>query len=175
MEPADEVETRVSLWEASQWEQLLRRIEEQKIIVSRVIRKRQTSFALDDQRRFRKAKHISAEGAYRKAAQSLTSEMMTYAADEDLQHANELLPNSCRSDGIFTSARPPDSQENPDIIQAEHASWSDAARDKGGPLNGVRYSALVAPGPSGTRPEHIKEMLGIRRRGLANSLLKSQD
>ena len=41
------------------------------------------------------------------------------------------------------------------------------------PLKGVRYSALTAPGPTGMRPEHLKELLGVRQRSAANRLIRA--
>ena len=40
-------------------------------------------------------------------------------------------------------------------------------------MRGVKSAALKAPGPSGTRPEHISELIGIRRKRTANKLLRS--
>ena len=42
-----------------------------------------------------------------------------------------------------------------------------------GPLKGVRYASLTAPGPSGTRPEHISDMLSVARRTDANKLQRA--
>ena len=41
------------------------------------------------------------------------------------------------------------------------------------PLKGVHFAALKAPGPSGLRPEHLSELLGVPRRRVANRLLKA--
>ena len=40
-------------------------------------------------------------------------------------------------------------------------------------LAGVRFPALSAAGPSGARPEHLREALAIRKRPLANRLLRA--
>ena len=42
-------------------------------------------------------------------------------------------------------------------------------------LSGVRFAPLSGPGPTGTRPEHIKEMLSVRRRSYAKHLLRAID
>ena len=42
----------------------------------------------------KKAKRMTAEGAYRKATTSLTSDMMQFSAEEDIKYAKELLPTS---------------------------------------------------------------------------------
>jgi hypothetical protein len=39
-------------------------------------------------------------------------------------------------------------------------------------LQGVRIAALKAPGPSGMRPEHLSELIGVHRRRVANRLLR---
>ena len=41
------------------------------------------------------------------------------------------------------------------------------------PLKGVKYSALVGPGPTGCRPEHFRDMLSVPRRADANRLLRA--
>ena len=40
-------------------------------------------------------------------------------------------------------------------------------------LAGVRFAALSGSGPSGMRPEHLKEQLAVRRRSSANRLLRA--
>ena len=40
------------------------------------------------------------------------------------------------------------------------------------PLKGIRFGPMTAPGPSGRRDEHIRELLSIRRRSVANRLLR---
>ncbi len=46
-------------------------------------------------------------------------------------------------------------------------------------MKGVKYAAMTALGPSGTRPEHANEALGIRQkaiaRRLAHAMLKVQN
>ena len=40
-------------------------------------------------------------------------------------------------------------------------------------LAGVRFKALSAPGPSGARPEHLRDMLQCGRRRVTNRLLRA--
>ena len=40
-------------------------------------------------------------------------------------------------------------------------------------MKGVRFDALTAPGPSGTRPEHAKEAFGIRQKPMAARLARA--
>ena len=62
-----------------------------------------------------------------------------------------------------------------DTAGAPTAPHGDAIPDpaENSPLKGVRYAALTAPGPSGTRPEHIRDMLSVPRRRDANQLLRA--
>jgi len=39
----------------------------------------------------------------------------------------------------------------------------DFIEEKENPLDGVRYAKLTAPGPSGFRPEHLKDLLSVPR------------
>ena len=39
-------------------------------------------------------------------------------------------------------------------------------------LGGVHFRAMSGPGPSGARPEHLREMLSVRRRAVVNRLLR---
>ena len=174
LEPAHEVGQRIDLWIRGRFCELLQRIEEQMIIINRIRRKKQNTRQIDRGRRGRKAKQIAAEGAYRKATQGLTSQMLDFRPEEDVEHATELLPASVRADCLFVP-RGAFGIEQPASADASAVAWADPERDRGGPLKGVRYAALTAPGPTGTRPEHIKEMLGVRKRTLANSLLKALD
>ena len=41
------------------------------------------------------------------------------------------------------------------------------------PLQGVRFAALRGPGPSGTRPEDLAEMLGVLRRRVASKATRA--
>ena len=117
----------------------------------------------------KKAKRMTAEGAYRKATTSLTSDMMQFSAEEDIKYAKELLPTSS-SPSAALAPRPA-----ADTAGAPTAPHGDAIPDpaENSPLKGVRYAALTAPGPSGTRPEHIRDMLSVPRRRDANRLLQA--
>ena len=41
------------------------------------------------------------------------------------------------------------------------------------PLKGIRFPPMTAPGPSLTRPEHVQDMLNIRKRCVANRFLRA--
>ena len=46
----------------------------------------------------KKAKRMTAEGAYRKATTSLTSDMMRFSVEDDVKYGKELLPTSSSPD-----------------------------------------------------------------------------
>ena len=64
----------------------------------------------------------------------------------------------------LSSAEP----EAPDILEEP------SSRDiwEASPLRGVKFGPMTAPGPSGCRPEHIQELLSVRKRSVANRLLR---
>ena len=45
--------------------------------------------------------------------------------------------------------------------------------DKDHPLKGVRYAALTAPGPTGLRAEHLKDLILCRDKRIGNKLTKA--
>ena len=55
-------------------------------------------------------------------------------------------------------------------------SGSDAEvldEDEHHPLQGAHFGPLKGPGPSGTCPEHISEILGVKRRNIASKALRA--
>ena len=162
---ADEVAKRLDLWENGSLETLVQRIEQQAIVNQRN-RSRGSKGAAKAAARGKKAKRMTAEGAYRKATTSLTSDMMQFTAEEDLKWATELLPKSSQPDAAIATRPANDTpaapRDTPALDSMEHS-----------PLKGVRYAALTAPGPSGTRAEHIRDMLSVPRRRDANRLLRA--
>eukprot|EP00973_Karenia_brevis_P023747 3273334-Karenia_brevis.AAC.1 len=55
-------------------------------------------------------RRAAAEGAYRKAATGLTSNLMRFTPDEDRQHANRLIPRTQRADTAFATASTMDNE-----------------------------------------------------------------
>ena len=161
---ADEVDARLTLWEAGRLEELLQRAEQQQIVMKRGRRRpAQASAEMKSQRAVR----LCADGAYRKATSSLVSDMMQMSKDDDLKWAQQLLPVATdHSQAVSQPAEP----RPPNPEAAEQAAAFDAEHS---PLKGVRYSALTAPGPSGMRPEHMSDMLSVPRRAHANRLLRA--
>lgn len=100
-------------------------------------------------------------GAYRKAVQGLEVATARLTADEEAAFATELLPHAGRAG----RERPPLRMPPDDMPVADEAS------DLPKPLEGVRFGPKSGPGPSGRRPEHIRDMLSCSRRRIVNRLL----
>ena len=170
---ADEVSARLGLWEAGTFEALLQRSEQHLIIAGRRRTRGRASRRMtltDPAEKSSRAKRMAADGAYRKATSSLVSEMMPSTSEEDTTWADKLLPRSSlplaalstRMDGSAVAHR----GSNPDASPASFVLDSDDS-----PLKGVKYLALVGPGPTGCRPEDFRDMLSVPRRADANRLL----
>lgn len=113
---------------------------------------------------------MTAEGAYRKATSSLTFDMMQFDAEEDGNHASELLPHSSQPDVAQAVVQPSDADG---ADPPSRSSNTDADAQARSPLKAVRYASLTAPGPSGMRAEHIRDILSAPRRRDANRLLRA--
>ena len=108
---------------------------------------------------------MAAEGACRKAAASLTSDLMNFTADDDRRYADELLPRSQRAGGAYSApgngiGSQPAPRDNP------------GARDElRSPLKGVCYKRMTGPGPIGWRPEHLQDLLSTPRKQQGHPVL----
>ena len=120
----------------------------------------------------KRAKQQAAEGAYRKAVGTLTTEMAHFSAADDRAWADKLLPKTTLPGGSLAAAAPQTQQPAAPGPNLDVAASPQHDTDEW-PLKGVRYSALTAPGPTGTRPEHLKELLGVRQRTVANRLVRA--
>ena len=103
------------------------------------------------------------DGACSRAIAGLTTEVASLAPADQRAWAATLLPDSQRGRRALS---------NPAAASAEAEGDEQERR---GPMQGVRFAALSAPGPSGMRPEHLQEALGVRRRhvcGPLNSALR---
>ena len=83
--------------------------------------------------------------------------MLFFNDQEDVRWAQELLPTSTLGPSAYCDphlAPPPALPES---------TW-----DR--PFSGLHYAALTAPGPTGTRPEHITDLLNVPRRIHANKI-----
>jgi hypothetical protein len=136
------------------------RLEAQQLLAPRSGRQKGGSAAAARQRRCRR---MVGEGAYRKAVKAVSGQPAQLTAADEARFAADLLQASVRSDAlcaIAPTATPP-------------ASRPFRGDGEDHPLKGVRYAALTAPGPSGTRPEHAKELLSCRSRRAGNRLCRA--
>ena len=162
-EAQQEVKLRIEWWAAGAFEDLLNRAE---LYTANRARKRRKGTMTKTQRAG-KARRQAAEGAYRKAVGSLTSDIADLDPAQQRAWARELLPHTTRTGGRHFSAAP-----TPAAASDENSFDQQPGTDRADhPLRGVRFAALSAPGPSGARPEHLKEMLSSNRRALSNRLL----
>ena len=154
-----EVATRIKLWQGGSFGELLHRVEEQMRTRAAAMRRRRG--VNEASRRAHRARVLAREGAFSKAVSSLQTEMAPLDAASQHMWAAELLPTSSRpgralaapvADGAHAAGEPP--------------LWTSA-------LSGVRFGAMSAPGPSGMRPEHLREITSIRKRPLVNKLLRA--
>ena len=106
---ADEVASRLALWENGEFERLLQRAEQQIIVIRKAANKGRPTAASKQGAKAKRAKRLAADGAYRKATSSLISDMMDFDASEDVQWATKLLPRSGHPDdalvpeGVYTA------------------------------------------------------------------------
>ena len=154
---ASEVQKRLTLWEERSFEALLQRAEEQLLLKRKAGKRRKTSGPSDPSERGDRARRTAAVGAYRKATTGLVSSMLSFTEQEDTRWAQELLPTS-----NLGSAAHCDHHLVPPPALPE-STW-----DR--PFSGLHYAALTAPGPTGTRPEHITDLLNVSRRIHANKI-----
>ena len=117
-----------------------------------------------------RAKRMVGEGAYRKAIGAVTSNVATITERQEAAFARDLLPSSDRPDALSTGV----SRAAADSTgQTVPTSQSRDAHGNDHPLKGVKYGALTAPAPTGTRPEHAKEAFGIKQRPVARRLARA--
>ena len=83
--------------------------------------------------------------------------MLSFNEQEDVRWAQELLP---------TSNLGPSAHCDPHL--APPPALPESTWDR--PFSGLHYAALTAPGPTGTRPEHITDLLNVPRRIHANKI-----
>ena len=156
-----ELTSRLELWGAGSFEELLLRAEAQHNARNEARRSRRTGEAA--RQKALRAKKLAAAGAYRKAVLGLTSATALLSADEQEHWAKKLLPRT----------------ERPEEALSREAEGSQAADNTvptaagGRALDGVRFAALSAPGPSGARPEHLKDAFFGRANGAASQLRKA--
>ena len=89
----------------------------------------------------------------------MVSDVAALSPEEQRRWADELLPRAGPTAGAVI---PP---LQPAEVAADSVNGSEAS-----PLRGVRFGPLSGPGPSGTRPEHLRDMLACGRRRSVNRL-----
>ena len=95
------------------------------------------------------------------------------APAEQMIWALKLLPRSSLGESALSSLAPQD-------LEAPHvqsggpvtADGTGRAEWNASPLRGLRFPPMSAAGPSGSRPEHVRDALNIRRRCVANRYLR---
>ena len=121
----------------------------------------------------RKARRQCAEGAYRKAVNTSTSDASLLSAADEARWAATLIPRSTQPALARTPpqaiASDSNSNHGPGGLTLD---GTDPLRDDH-PLKGVRFANLTAPGPTLTRAEHARECLGIKQRPVANRLARA--
>ena len=157
-----ELNTRLRLWNQGDFDTLLIRAEGQALDRQAHQRRRPGR----DKGKGARSRLLAKEGAYGKGVRSLTSEVAAFSQHDELQWSNTLLPQSGSShSAVFSQVASDVHMRDEDVdSQPRHLRSS---------MSGIRFPALSAAGPSGARPEHLKEMLAIRQRCVANSLYKA--
>ena len=175
MHAPEEVALRLGFWQRREYEDLLRRVEIHTASIRSGRRKRKipAKAAESELPRSKAAAVVKmvAEGAYRKATMAMIAEGSILSPEDSRHWASALHPSASDAASVFTR-RPVPSQPaaggGPN--QADAASplaptgMDPEAAGLTHPLRGVRFGALKAPGPSGMRPEHLAELLSVRRR-----------
>lgn len=141
-----EFSLRLNLWHKRDFEQLLHRVQDQARNQTRGTKKIPCV-----KKRGRKARYLVPEGVRARAVTTLTLDLVMLSREDELKYVGELLPCSTRP-GV------------PDLPENHEVEYS---------LKGVRFKVLSAPGPSGARPEHLREMLSCPNKRTARRMVGS--
>ena len=156
-----EVLRRADLFLRRSYEELLSRVELQMAGGGRQGRRRKQTTS----HRQEQARRQTAEGAYRKAVQTLTTSVAQLTPEQNMEWAVRLHP---RAADPATACSAQDGPLQPPPQEPDISAEADED-----PLRGVRFGTLKAPGPTGLRPEHIAELLAVRRRRTARRLRRT--
>ena len=149
-----EMRTRLDLWRTGAFLELLRRIEgQQRPAAGRPGAGRP---------RGERARAMAKSGAYRKAVQSLLTASAELTAAEQQRWASELLPDTESAAPNPVRAAAPNN--DPGVTDTQELPR---------PRDGVHFARLSGPGPSGMRPEHLRDMLGCNWRRAVNRLIRA--
>ena len=105
----------------------------------------------------------ASEGAYRKAIDSITTEVASFTREENANWASVLHPASKDKEAAIFVV--PSSTTESSNVSADNIA--EATRNDQHPLRGIHFGALKGANPSGTRPEHISELLGVSWKRIA--------
>jgi hypothetical protein len=164
MAPVVELERRLGLWEASQFEELLLRIQLQAEARNQVLKNASTSNVKAGAPK--RARRLAKEGARSKAVSGLQGGVKQLSPEQQRHWAGKLLPRAEHPAPAI--ARPAQEGTRP---QAE-SQVNPNGQGPESPLKGIRFAPMTAPGPSGRRNEHVRELLSVRKRSVANRLLR---
>ena len=109
----------------------------------------------------KRSRAMAQGGAFRTSLQALQGRTAQLSAREQREWASKLLPDrqqGARAPVLQAEGRPQPAQESQEVPK---------------PLDGVHFARLSAPGPSGSRPEHLRDMLSCNRRRVVNRLLRA--
>ena len=169
-----ELSTRLMHWYKGEFETLLIRAEETQRDRAQGARRQRVCSSM--KLRGTRARRIARDGAYGKGVSTLHTEVANLSEADQARWSSELLPRSAEPPRACVSSITTAQGTTHDAGQLEgqsrQASTPQPFRHA---LAGIRFPALSAPGPSGMRPEHLKEMLSIRQRGVANRLYRAID
>jgi len=154
-----EIAARFTLWGEGRFAELLVRAEEQ--WHERMAARRCGRVGGAARLRARRARTLAREGAYRKAVVSLTSAVAEFDPEEQRRWAARLLPSSERPETASVAASATDPAE-PGRVGAASAGAK--------AFEGVHFAPLSAPGPSGARPEHIRDAMAARPRHFSSQV-----
>jgi hypothetical protein len=97
--------------------------------------------------------------------QHLIGSVVSYPPDQESSYAQELLPDAGRPQRVMT----PRADAGPAVEDCDSPP-DELFHSSPKPLAGVRFGPESAPGPSGRRPEHLRDMLACSRRRAVNRL-----
>ena len=182
------IRQRLAMLRRNQLQQLLNTVSTERLTADRVGAKRRADGSGSN---VGKVKELARDGALSKAVRRLNGlEVQRYTEAEARRWANELIPTTsdeqrglgarpilgaekAKLDALKTCAEKVGVMQQDEIIEVGSEDDEDgeprgrkrvSARPKiNGYAEGVRFAALSAPGPSGLRPEHLREMALSRR------------
>ena len=124
--------------------------------------------------RARRARSLIGEGAYSKAASSLHTDVADRNEEAHAHWGAALLPCSARLADVALPNTGVEAGAAPAAVAAVSVPDADSGAGRDGAataLKGVRFRAMTGPGPSGARPEHLRELIAVRDRRCSGAML----